>query len=224
MCFRACFKIVETFSRTDHFWRITIGHSVLLIVCRLVNTHTCPGFNVVCWKADLLIFTCFYHYQPWNYFKNGNRYNVYLSQLTTWNKYRFFFFFWRSIARHLFWTCCAFPKSLKYHQNKLKMNITTTEMSKPNQLPFLQECPILSLAHKALLGHPLRRAQLKLLSLTPTAKVRAGSWDCPASSSFPSALPSLLREPFLWLPLWQTAQHRGRGPDTKVQGLQNVSP
>lgn len=42
-------------------------------------------------------------------------------------------------------------------------------MSKPNQLPFLQECPILSLAHKALLGHPLRRAQLKLLSLTPTA-------------------------------------------------------
>lgn len=143
MCFRACFKIVETFSRTDHFWRITIGHSVLLIVCRLVNTHTCPGFNVVCWKADLLIFTCFYHYQPWNYFKNGNRYNVYLSQLTTWNKYRFFFFLEiYSQASVLNVLCLSQELKISSKQTKNEYNNHWNVKAKPAPFPSRMPHPV----------------------------------------------------------------------------------
>lgn len=56
-------------------------------------------------------------------------------------------------------------------------------MSKPNQLPFFQEFPLLSLTHKALLGHLLRRIQMKLQHFIQMAMVRMCSWHYPAAVS-----------------------------------------
>lgn len=67
-------------------------------------------------------------------------------------------------------------------------------MSKPKQLPFFQECPVLSLTHRALLGH-LRFTQLKLQCFIQMARVSV--FLAQPSSSFPCEVPSLLQEHFL---------------------------